>query len=207
MVCASATARNWGVDPPVVRRAISSKSRSLGNGTRTLKKNRSSCASGSGYVPSSSMGFWVARTKNGDGNGRVCVPTVTVRSCIASSSALCVLGVARLISPAGLVADDVGAHDVGWHQVRCELDARKAHRQRLTKGTNQDGLSQPGHALEQDVSVGDQGDDGVSDQRLLSNDETGKLGLEGLGQFGHFGGVDARFFGDHDPPWRVTLFG
>src|SRR5205823_3882576 len=33
-------------------------------------------------------------------SGRVCVPTVTVRSCIASSSALCVLGVARLISSA-----------------------------------------------------------------------------------------------------------
>ena len=31
--------------------------------------NRSSCASGSGNVPSYSIGFWVAMTRNGDGIG------------------------------------------------------------------------------------------------------------------------------------------
>ena len=45
---ASATALSCGVDSPVVRRAISRRSFSPGNGTSTLKKNRSSCASGSG---------------------------------------------------------------------------------------------------------------------------------------------------------------
>ena len=72
-------------------------------------------------------------------------PTVTLRSCIASSSADCVLGVARLISSAstmcakigpalelevppavGVLDDDVRADDVGRHQVRRELDAREA---------------------------------------------------------------------------------
>ena len=34
------------------------------------QRNRSSCASGSGYVPSYSIGFWVARTRNGRSRGR-----------------------------------------------------------------------------------------------------------------------------------------
>src|SRR5438477_160792 len=34
--------------------------------------NRSSCASGSGYVPSCSMGFCVANTKKGSGSACVC---------------------------------------------------------------------------------------------------------------------------------------
>ena len=69
--------------------------------------------------------------------------TVTDCSCIASSSADCVLGVARLISSAStmlakigprwnskrlpplVLDDDVGADDVGRHQVGRELDARE----------------------------------------------------------------------------------
>src|SRR5690606_13177342 len=46
------------------------------------------------------MGFWVAMTKNGRGRGWLSPPRVTDRSCIASSSADWVLGVARLISSA-----------------------------------------------------------------------------------------------------------
>src|SRR3990170_4188806 len=61
-------------------------------------RNRSSWASGSANVPSSSIGFWVASTRKGAGMGRVCPSTETCRSCIASSSADCVRGVARLIS-------------------------------------------------------------------------------------------------------------
>ncbi len=61
---------------------------------------RSSCASGSGYVPSSSIGFCVAKTKNGSSREYVRPCTVTRCSCIASSSADCVLGGVRLISSA-----------------------------------------------------------------------------------------------------------
>src|ERR1700716_3891712 len=56
------------------------------------------------------------------------------------------------------------------------------------------------------MPAGNQRNDRVADQRLLSDDEPGKLGLERSGKFGDFGGVDARFFGDHDPPWRIRLF-
>ncbi len=49
-------------------------------------------------MPSCSIGFSVAITRNGCGSGRVTPSTVTCRSAIASSSADCVFGIARLIS-------------------------------------------------------------------------------------------------------------
>ena len=70
--------------------------------------NRSSWASGSGYVPSCSIGFWVAITKNGSGSGNVFCPTVTSRSCIACSSAAWVLGGVRLISSARMMFEKIG---------------------------------------------------------------------------------------------------
>src|SRR6266496_1012697 len=60
--------------------------------------NRSSCASGSGYVPSYSIGFWVAMTMNGGSSGYVTPSTETWRSSMHSSSAACVFGEARLTS-------------------------------------------------------------------------------------------------------------
>jgi hypothetical protein len=60
--------------------------------------NRSRWASGSGYVPSMSIGFWVATIMNGDSSGRVTPSTVTCASAIASSRADWVFGLVRLIS-------------------------------------------------------------------------------------------------------------
>ena len=51
-------------------------------------------------MPSCSIGFWVASTKKGSSSWCVWPPTVTRCSCIASSSAACVLGGVRLISSA-----------------------------------------------------------------------------------------------------------
>ena len=64
---------------------------------RSIAK-RSSWASGNGKVPSNSIGFCVAITMNGVSNACVSPSTVTWRSCIASSSAACVFGEARLAS-------------------------------------------------------------------------------------------------------------
>ena len=49
--------------------------------------NLSSWASGSGKVPSISMGFWVASTMNGLGSCRVSPSIVDCPSCIDSSRA------------------------------------------------------------------------------------------------------------------------
>ena len=95
-------------------------------------------------MPCRSMGFCVASTKKGWGSLCVSRPTVTAYSCIASSMADCVRGVARLISSARIrwakigpgwkvkprpslaLYDNVRAHDVGGHQVGRELDAAVA---------------------------------------------------------------------------------
>ena len=69
-------------------------------GSRATCAGRSGRAAppGSGNVPSYSSGFSVASTMNGSGRRRVTPSTVTWRSAIASSSADCVFGIARLIS-------------------------------------------------------------------------------------------------------------
>ena len=71
-------------------------------------RKRSSCDSGSGKVPTCSCGFWVAMTKNGSGSGIDWPSSVTCRSSMASSSALCALGEARLISSASTSCAKIG---------------------------------------------------------------------------------------------------
>ncbi len=63
---------------------------------RAMKRSR--CASGSGYVPSISTGFWVAMTVNGVASALVLPSTVTWPSSMLSSRADWVFGLARLIS-------------------------------------------------------------------------------------------------------------
>ena len=59
-------------------------------------------------VPSDSIGFWVASTRNGSGTGNVREPIVTWRSCITSSRADCTLAGARLISSASTKLTKIG---------------------------------------------------------------------------------------------------
>ena len=63
-------------------------------------RNLSSWASGSGYVPSSSMGFCVAITKKGLSRRWVSPSMVTWRSSMHSRRLLCTLGGLRFISSA-----------------------------------------------------------------------------------------------------------
>src|SRR5256885_2187989 len=79
---------------------------------------RSFCASGKGYVPSCSIGFCVARTKNGSSNFSVWPPTVTECSCIASSSAASAFGGDAAVSVhekrgGCFVVDGIAARDGG----------------------------------------------------------------------------------------------
>ena len=65
--------------------------------------NRSSCASGRGYVPVKLTGFWVAMTMKGSGSGYIFPSTVTCVSAMASSRAACVLGDVRFSSSASII--------------------------------------------------------------------------------------------------------
>ena len=69
---------------------------------------RSSWASGSGYVPSYSIGFCVATTMNGAAMGWVTLSMVTCRSSMHSSRLAWVLGDERLISSARTMLANTG---------------------------------------------------------------------------------------------------
>ena len=86
----------------------SSSSSKLGYFTSIFSRNLSTWASGSGYVPSMSIGFCVANTKNGCSSWNVWLPMVTCFSCMASSRADWVFGVALLISSARTMFANMG---------------------------------------------------------------------------------------------------
>ena len=148
-------------------------------------------------MPSCSIGFCVASTRNGSGSGYVVSPIVTWRSCIASSSALCTLAGARLISSARTRLAKIGplrgvnsavarivdqrADDVGGQQVRRELDAIESRIQTARQRDDRERLGQAGHAFDQDVIAGDQRGQQPFQQRALSNDH----GAELLANRGH----------------------
>ena len=157
--------------------------------TRIFIRNRSSCASGRGYVPSISIGFCVAITKNGCSSSCVVVPRVTVCSCMASSRADCVLGVARLISSASTRFAKIGpaenrsvfepvfgidnhaADNVGRHQIGRELNAGILQMENAGKRSQQSRLSEPRNAFKQHMSARQQTDQHAIDDILLADDD------------------------------------
>ncbi len=122
------------------RRARSARVSSAGGGypVRTRTKNRSSCASGSGYVPSYSIGFCVAHTKNGCGSACVVPSIVTLplfhrfeeRGLRLRRRAIDLVGEQQVREDGALAQRERRAaliehrrsDDVGRHQIRRELD-------------------------------------------------------------------------------------
>src|SRR5262252_8199419 len=125
--------------------------------------NRSTCASGSGYVPSYSTGFWVANTRNGRASSCEVASTVTWRSCMHSSRPDWVFGDqhdvgedragAELEARLALVVD-LRAHDVGRQQVGRALHARELAVDRTRERPGQRRLADARIVLDQDVPLG-----------------------------------------------------
>ena len=152
---------------------------------------RSICASGSGYVPSDSIGFCVAITRNGAGTGYVVWPIVTWRSCITSSSADCTL--------AGRAVDLVGEQEVAEHgpelgveralarpvdarpdevrrdEIRRELDARERAAEHAGRRLDRQRLREPGNALDQQVPLREQAHEHALEHRVLAGDHAPDL--------------------------------
>ena len=157
-------------------------------------RKRSSCASGRGYVPCDSIGFWVAMTMKGAGSGREMPSTVTCRSCIASSSALCVFAGARLISSAkrscakmgpatkvnafALPVEDVRAGDVARHQVRRELDALEARTRDGREHARDQRLAEARRAFDEHVTLREEADEDAVDELVLPDDDASDGGLD-----------------------------
>ena len=148
-------------------------------------------------MPSYSIGFCVARTRNG-GSSACVVPSIeTCRSCIASSSAAWVFGGARLISSARRTFAKTGPGrnskvasrwfqidepgDVRGEQVGRELHAREAEARDRGERAGGQRLREPGHVLEQHVAVGEQAREDELEALALADDGTLDLVEDGAG--------------------------
>ena len=125
-------------------------------------------------MPSYSIGFSVASRRNGDGSSRVIPSTVTWYSAIASRSADCVFGVARLISSTRITFAKIGPGrntkslvfwskierpgDVGRLQVGRALDAVRGRALDAPRDrAGEHGLRRARDVLEQDVAAAHEG--------------------------------------------------
>ena len=114
---------------------------------------------------------------------------------MASSSADCVFGGVRLISSASMMLpkigpsherpgaaaggrvllDDVGAGDVGRHQIRGELDAPELQTQRLGDGAHQQRLRGSRKTGDQAVAADEQRDQHLFEHFFLADDDAPDL--------------------------------
>ncbi len=136
------------------------------------------------------MGFCVAITKNGGlGSGCVWPPmAMTCRSCMAPRARarsgpwpgreLDFVGedevrkdraaVGREL--AGFRLEDHRADDIAGEKVGGELDALELDAEGDAEGLDEERLGEAGHALEEDVAVGEEGDEQVLDGGILADD-------------------------------------
>ena len=94
----------------------------------------------------------------------------------------------------GVLEQDVGAGDVGRHQVRGELDPAVLEVERVGQGPDQHRLAEARHALQQDVAAGQQGDHDAAYDGLLADDHPADFLLDQAGRLPQIG----------DLAWRLA---
>ena len=148
--------------------------------------NRSTWASGSGYVPSDSIGFWVAMTRNGSGSAMrlaadrdlALLHRLEQRALHLRRRAVDLVGQhevrehrpERDLELAELLVEDPRADDVGGNEVGRELDALELAADRLGERLHGHGLGEPGHALDEEVAARQERDDHPLEQGVLADD-------------------------------------
>ncbi len=139
-----------------------------------LNRKRSSCASGSGYVPSYSTGFWVATTKNGSASVQALAFDRHLallhrfqQGCLGFGWRTVdlvgkqQLGEDRTLAQpklTGVEIIDVRAEDIGGHQVGRELNPLELGLHQQRNGFRHQGLRGTGYAFEQHMPAREQGD-------------------------------------------------
>ena len=92
-------------------------------------------------------------------------------------------------SMSGLLVEHLGARDVGWHEVRRELDALEREVEYLRDRLDEQRLGEPRDAGDQTVSAGEERDEHLIDHRILPNDDFSDFGEDALAPardaFGH----------------------
>src|SRR5437764_6695221 len=92
----------------------------------------------------------------------------------------------REVAPAGVV--NAGADQIGRDEVGGELDPARRATDHLGEGLDGDGLGEPGHAFEQDVAAGQQGDQQALEEPVLAHDQALDLEEDLLDGRGYAGG-------------------
>ncbi len=76
----------------------------------------------------------------------------------------------------GLLVVDRQAGDIGWQQVRRELDAPEGAAQAASDGLGEDRLAGARDILDQEVATAQQGDEGEADLMVLADDDALDVG-------------------------------
>ncbi len=149
--------------------------------------NRSICASGRAYVPSVSIGFWVASTRNGFGTLKRLAPDRHLALLHHLEQGALDLG-GRAVDLVGeqevgedrterrpelarLLVVDPRADQVGRHEIGRELDPLELAADRLGERLDRHRLGQARDAFDEDVAAGEQGDDQALEQVVLADDD------------------------------------
>ena len=143
-------------------------SSSVGYPTSTFIMNRSTWASGSGYVPSVSMGFWWLTPTERLRTRWLSPAIVTCRSCITSSNALHLRrspvdligkkeigedGTQRGGKVTGLLVVDARSHQIRRDEIRRELNSPERPANGSGECLDGKGLGEPRDALDEQVSL------------------------------------------------------
>ncbi|MFT6863636.1 MAG: hypothetical protein ACJAVK_002197, partial [Akkermansiaceae bacterium] len=88
----------------------------------------------------------------------------------------------------GLFVEDLGAEDIGREEVDGELDALEVEMEGLGDGVDEEGLGESGHAFEEEVPGGQEGDDGALDDDILTDDDLANAIADVLDVGGGFSG-------------------
>ena len=189
-------ARSRGSKPRLCRSSTSTSASRSGSGMVSLSRNRSSWASGSGYVPSYSTGFM--RRGDDERVGQQARPAVDGDLPLLHGLQQRGLRLGR--RPVDLVGEQqVGEHrplaeaelaraavvdqragDVAGHEVGGELHPRGLQPQRGRQRPHGQRLRHAGDALDEDVAAAQQGDDEAGDHGLLADDGLADLDGDAL---------------------------
>jgi hypothetical protein len=118
---------------------------------------------------------------------------VTACSAIASSSALCVFGVARLHH------EHVRSDDVARHKVGRELDARELQIEALRERAHEQRLAETGRSFEQHVPASREPPHHLIDHRSLPDDCLADRAAQCLDRRGRLLEPCFEIVGAHDP--------
>ena len=167
-------------------------------------------------MPSDSIGFWVAMTRNGRGTGMALAADrdlallhhLEQRGLDLGRGAVDLVGEEEVaehraelgVEVAGRGPVDPRADEVRGDEVGRELDAPEGRVERVGEGPDRERLGEAGDALEQQVAAREQGDEHALEHRVLADDHASDLEQDGLRR-------GARIVGSHGGQRRAGVAG